>query len=197
MRAIGRAIQVASVAMLLTACGDGESPHAGNASSGDEVSGAPSELANIVAEAKSTGRVSSVLSRRQQERLDEAMTKAREGKSPTQTCAILTGVVAGTSAQDGGAVDPERAAVFEACYVDASVAFVKTQLDAMTKAGDEDARNNACTSAASHLLVSSMSIGGYAGNVGLDVKALNEKIAQQLGADALERCPPIAEFLKL
>jgi hypothetical protein len=167
---------VMTSAMLLSACGGAQDGNAG------------SSVPAAASETRAAAAARAGLAERHQKRLDEAMANARAGKSPMSDCTMVTGSLAGRPPAPGSAPNPANVAAYQACYVDASVAYIRAKASEATAARAAGEDSNACSAAHSHITVLEMSLGQYAVNVGLDRGTLRRQIAEQLGRGILDQC---------
>lgn len=157
----------------------------------------PAGGARPAAEATTVGTPASAAASRFPERharrLERAFADADSGKSPTNACAVVAGLVAGTPPPAGGTVNPDSVAAFEACYVDASVRYLHRLTEEAAGDASPDSAEQLCLRGASHLLISRTSIGSMAKNLDLDPVDLGRRIADRLPPGLLERCPSIMD----
>lgn len=125
---------------------------------------------------------------RYQERIQEAWEKADKGESPTNTCALVVGSAVGLSnVNDDNRQDAIEA--YEACYVDVQAHWVKRKI---ALAGADD---SPCMSVMTGLMTGRMSLGTFADDLGLEVEALDARIADMIKADVEEACPDQARSI--
>lgn len=125
---------------------------------------------------------------RYQERIQEAWEKADKGESPTNTCALVVGSAVGLSnVNDDNRQDAVEA--YEACYVDVQAHWVKRKIELA------DADESPCRSLSTGLMTGRMSLGTFADDLGLEVEALDARIADIIEADVEEVCPDQARSI--
>lgn len=119
---------------------------------------------------------------RYQERIQEAWEKADKGESPTNTCARVVGSAVGLASVNE---DNRQNAVeaYEACYVDVQAHWVKRKIALA------DSDGSPCMSLMTGLMTGRMSLGAFADDLGLEVEALDARIADLIEADVEEACP--------
>lgn len=125
---------------------------------------------------------------RYQERIQEAWEKADKGESPTNTCALVVGSAVGLSnVNDDNRQDAIEA--YEACYVDVQAHWVKRKIELA------DADDSPCMSVMTGLSIGRMSLGTFADDLGLEVEALDARIADKIEANVEEACPDQASSI--
>lgn len=121
------------------------------------------------------------------DRLASAWDSAGRGENPTHGCSVVVGLAVGRA---GGspAARPDAAQAFLACYVDIPARYVEARLAA---APGEDT----CAGLVGYLSIARVSLGGFAGEVGLDRARLDQQLAERIGARVRQHCPHSAGSL--
>lgn len=128
------------------------------------------------------------VSDRYQENIQAAWEKADQGEAPTNICARVVGTAVGqVQVSDDSRKEAVRA--YEACYVDVQAHWVKRKIEL---AGADD---SPCMSVMTGLMTGRMSLGTFADDLGLEVEALDAKIADMIEADVEEACPDQARSI--
>lgn len=128
--------------------------------------------------------------------LTKAFQTASEGhKSPTMDCVAVVARAAGNPMPDGVAPDPDNVRAFELCYIDVAVRYIDTLLAQVTPGSGSEASNEVCAKIASYGVISRTSLGSFAGNVGLDLTMLDNRLLEHVKDGMMERCPDQIEAL--
>lgn len=119
------------------------------------------------------------------DRLQTAWDAAGRGENPTHACSIVVGFAVGRAATSPEArADAARA--FEACYVDIAARYLDARLSG--SAGD-----SACGGLLGYLSIARMSLGGFAGEVGLERAELDRQLSARVADRVRQTCPALAD----
>ncbi|MBX3724564.1 MAG: hypothetical protein KF823_01425 [Xanthomonadales bacterium] len=121
------------------------------------------------------------------DRLQAAWDSAGRGENPTHGCSVVVGLAVGR-AGSAPAARSDAAQAFQVCYVDVSARYVEARLAASP--GEES-----CANLAGHIMIARMSLGGFAGEVGLDRAQLDRQLADRIGARIRQNCPQSADSI--
>lgn len=121
------------------------------------------------------------------ERLTQAWQAAGEGQSPTQSCAIVTGLAVGRHQQGAGETQDALRA-YELCYVDIPARYIQSRL----ASGD---REQACLASQTFLITQQISLGSFAGDLGIERSALDGKLRERIAATVRSACPNNADSI--
>lgn len=119
------------------------------------------------------------------DRLQAAWELAGRGENPTHACSVVVGFAVGRSGSSADA-RPDAARAFQACYVDIAARYLEVRLEG--SAGTEQ-----CGQLLGYTTIARMSLGGFAGEIGLDRTALDRQLADRVGARVRLACPDLAD----
>ena len=159
------------VLLTATACGNDATSTAPTPATGDTASGIVSTPA---------------LPERYSKSLTRAFATASEGRSPTMACTSVIAMAAGNPLPGGTMPKPDDIRAFELCYIDVGARYIDALL-ARTTAGE--AKDELCAKIASFAVIARTSLGSFAGNVRLDVAALDQRLLERVQARMTATCP--------
>lgn len=116
-----------------------------------------------------------------------ALERADRGENPTMACTAVVGRAASNPAPAGSAPDPERQRAFELCYVDSGARYIEALLQQV--AADAALQEDHCARIASYAVIARGSLGSFAGNVQLDLPALDGKLVDRVRPGLMAHCP--------
>lgn len=121
------------------------------------------------------------------DRLQTAWDLAGRGENPTHACSVVVGFAVGRSGNSADA-RPEAARAFQACYVDIAARYLDVRLG--NSGGPE-----ACGQLLGYTTIARMSLGGFAGEIGLDRAELDRQLADRIGIRVRQACPDLADSI--